>query len=382
MQANNQPRLFMASCISLLLTAMTFAIRARLETVFGPTGIGLTLEQIGYAFMPAFWGFTLAMILGGPLVDYIGLKKGMWAAFILHAIGIFLTLFAYDFSSLFLATVIMGFGNGMVEAVCNPMVASMYPEQKTKMLNRFHMWWPIGIVTGAFTGVLLMDILGFDWQYMVASLFIPLVYYGFLFYGQDFPKTELSKLGISQKHTLKNIATPLYLFIAFCMLLSATTELGTTQRIESLLRDTGVNALLVLAFINGIMIIGRALAGEVSKKISTSGMLLLSSIFSFIGLQLLSLSSGMLVFISAGIFAVGITFFWPTTLAYISENIPESGAFGLSLMGGLGMFSVSLVLPLMGQLLDSASSKEVIETISILPFILIFLYGTLFIKKG
>ena len=132
----------------------------------------------------------------------------------------------------------------------------------------------------------------------------------------------------------------------------------------------------------GIMIIGRALAGEVSKKISTSGMLLLSSIFSFIGLQLLSLSSGMLVFISAGIFAIGITFFWPTTLAYISENIPESGAFGLSLMGGLGMFSVSLVLPLMGQLLDSASSKEVIETISILPFILIFLYGTLFIKKG
>ena len=168
MQTNKQPRLFMASCISLLLTAMTFAIRARLETVFGPAGIGLTLEQIGYAFMPAFWGFTLAMILGGPLVDYIGLKKGMWAAFILHAIGIFLTLFAYDFSSLFLATVIMGFGNGMVEAVCNPMVASMYPEQKTKMLNRFHMWWPIGNVTGAFTGVFLMDILGFDWQYMVA----------------------------------------------------------------------------------------------------------------------------------------------------------------------------------------------------------------------
>ena len=94
MHINNQNRLFMASCISLLLTAMTFAIRARLETVFGPTGIGLTLEQIGYAFMPAFWGFTLAMILGGPLVDYIGLKKGMWAAFILHAVGICLTLFA------------------------------------------------------------------------------------------------------------------------------------------------------------------------------------------------------------------------------------------------------------------------------------------------
>ena len=250
------------------------------------------------------------------------------------------------------------------------------------MLNRFHLWWPVGIVTGAFIGMIFMDLLGLSWHFMVASLFIPLLIYGYLFYGQNFPETELSKLGISQKQSLKNLITPLYIFVATCMLLSATTELGTTQRIESLLRDTGVNALLVLAFINGVMIIGRALAGEISKNISTCGMLLFSSIFSFAGLQLLSSSSGMFIFLSAGIFAIGITFFWPTTLAYISENIPESGAFGLSLIGGLGMFSVSLVLPLMGQLLDNTSGNDVIKTMSILPFTLIFLYGFLFIKRG
>jgi len=135
----NERRLFVASCIALVLTAMTFAIRARLETVFGPAGVGLTLEQIGYAFMPAFWGFAIAMIIGGPIVDYLGMKKGMWIAFVLHATGIVTTLVATDLSSLFLATVFMGFGNGMVEAVCNPLVASMYPQQKTKMLNRFHL---------------------------------------------------------------------------------------------------------------------------------------------------------------------------------------------------------------------------------------------------
>jgi MFS family permease len=125
---------------------MAFAIRARLETVFGPAGVGLTLEQVGYAFMPPFWGFTLAMIAGGPVVDYLGMKKGMWIAFVLHAIGIVATLFATDLTSLFLATVFMGLGNGMVEAVCNSLVASMYPRQKTMMLNRFHLWWPAGIV--------------------------------------------------------------------------------------------------------------------------------------------------------------------------------------------------------------------------------------------
>ncbi len=374
-------RLFVASCTSLVLTAMTFAIRARLETVFGPSGIGLTLEQIGYAFMPAFWGFTLAMVLGGPLVDYIGMKKGMWIAFILHALGIVLTLMAFDFSSLFAATVVMGLGNGMVEAVCNPLVASMYPQEKTKMLNRFHLWWPAGIVLGSFVGLILMDFNGLNWQFMVASLFIPLLLYGYLFYGQTFPQTEISKLGINQTESTKSLIKPLYIFIAFCMLLSATTELGTTQRIESLLKNTGVNALLVLAFINGVMIFGRAMAGPISKKIKTTGMLLFSSIFAFIGLQLLSYASGLFVFVAAGIFAIGITFFWPTTLAFISENIPESGAFGLSLIGGLGMLSVSLVLPLMGQFLDNSTGTEVIQKMSILPLILIILYGGLHLKK-
>jgi len=374
-------RLFVASCTSLVLTAMTFAIRARLETVFGPSGIGLTLEQIGYAFMPAFWGFTLAMVLGGPLVDYIGMKKGMWIAFILHALGIVLTLMAFDFSSLFVATVVMGLGNGMVEAVCNPLVASMYPQEKTKMLNRFHLWWPAGIVLGSFVGLILMDFNGLNWQFMVASLFIPLLLYGYLFYGQTFPQTEISKLGINQTESTKSLIKPLYIFIAFCMLLSATTELGTTQRIESLLKNTGVNALLVLAFINGVMIFGRAMAGPISKKIKTTGMLLFSSLFAFIGLQLLSYASGLFVFVAAGIFAIGITFFWPTTLAFISENIPESGAFGLSLIGGLGMLSVSLVLPLMGQFLDNSTGTEVIQKMSILPLILIILYGGLHLKK-
>ena len=381
MNNTRQKRLFVASCISLVLTSMTFAIRARLETVFGPTGIGLSLEQIGYAFMPAFWGFTIAIILGGKLVDSIGMKKGMWLAFTSHAIGIILTLAANDFTSLFTATVIMGLGNGMVEAVCNPLVASMYPREKTKMLNRFHLWWPAGIVIGSLVGLILMDIMNLNWQLMVASLFVPLALYGYLLIGQTFPQTERVTLGVNQKDALKSLTKPLFLFIAFCMLLSASTELGTTQRIESLLRETGVNALLILAFINGIMIFGRAFAGPLATKINTTGMLFASSIFAFIGLQMLANTEVFNVFLAASVFAIGITFFWPTTLAYISENIPESGALGMSIIGGLGMLSVSLILPLMGRFLDDSISTDVIQTISVLPFILIILYGILYLKQ-
>ncbi len=377
----HERRLFAASCIALVLTAMTFAIRARLETVFGPAGVGLTLEQIGYAFMPAFWGFTIAMIVGGPIVDYLGMKKGMWMALVLHAIGIVATLLATDLTSLFLATVFMGLGNGMVEAVCNPLVASMYPQQKTKMLNRFHLWWPAGIVIGSILGYVFMDLAALSWQVLVATLFIPLVIYGYLFRGQSFPLTERVEMGVSTTDALKSLVTPLYLFIGACMMLSAATEVGTTQRIESLLASTGVNALLVLAFINGIMIVGRAYAGPIQAKTSTVGMLWFSAIFSFVGMQLLANASGSFVFVAAAIFAIGVTFFWPTTLAFVSENLPQSGAFGLSIMGGLGTLSIAAVLPVMGRVLDNTVGNEAIRTMSVLPGVLIVLYGGLFFLR-
>jgi MFS family permease len=386
MESINKQRLFLASCIALITTAMTFAIRARLETVFGPEGVGLTLEQIGYAFTPAFWGFTLAMVIGGPLVDTLGMKRITWMAFILHLIGIVATILAKDMTSLFIATLFIGIGNGFVEAALNPLIASLFPNEKTKMLNRFHVWFPGGIVIGSVVGYLVMDVLGLSWEVMVGTLFIPLVIYGISFLGQKFPATERIEMGVSTADMWKSVAAPLFLFMGFCMLLTAATELGTNQRIESLLRSSGANALLVLAFINGIMAIGRAFAGPVAHRLSTSGMLLFSAIFSFLGLLFLSSVSGAaMTFLAAAVFAIGITFFWPTMLSFIAENIPQSGALGLSIMGGLGMLSVSIVLPIMGRILDDAAGQEAIRLMAILPAILIALFAGLFFymrKRG
>jgi len=379
----NKNKLFLASCLALITTAMTFAIRARLETVFGPEGIGLTLEQLGYAFAPAFFGFTIAMIIGGPLVDLLGIKKITWIAFFTHVIGIVWTLMADSMTSLFIATLFVGIGNGMVEAALNPLVASMFPNNKTKMLNRFHVWFPGGIVIGALLGWLIMDIMGLSWQVMVATLFIPLIIYGVLFFGQKFPVTERVQMGISNKKMFKSVLNPLFLFMVFCMFLTAASELGTTQRIESLLKTSVAAPLLVLAFINGIMALGRLFAGQVIHKLSPSGMLLYSAIFTFIGLWMLTITSGGMTFVAAAIFAIGVTFFWPTMLGFVAEYLPETGALGLSIMGGAGMFSVSIVLPIMGKLMDDASATEALRTMSILPAILIvaFLGLNFYMKK-
>jgi fucose permease len=379
MEDINKNRLFTASCIALLVTAMTFAIRARLESVFGPEGVGLTLEQIGYAFTPAFWGFTIAMIIGGPLVDSLGIKKITSIAFVMHAIGIVATILAKDMTSLFIATLFVGIGNGLIEAALNPMIASMYTKDKTKMLNRFHVWFPGGIAIGGILGWLVMDVMGLSWQVMVALLFIPLVIYGFMFFGQKFPITERVQMGVSNSKMISSIGKPLFIFMVICMMLTAASELGTTQRIESLLQESGTVPLLVLVFINGIMALGRAFAGQVIHKLQPAGMLLFSAIFTFLGLWLLTITSGAMIFAAAAVFAVGVTFFWPTMLGFVAEYLPQTGALGLSIMGGAGMLSVSIVLPIMGNLMDNAGPIEALRTMSILPAILIAAFTGLYI---
>ena len=375
----NKNRLFYASCIALIVTAMTFAIRARLENVFG-SDFGLTSEELGFAFGPAFWGFTLAMVIGGPLVDIFGMKRIVWLAFLGHVAGIIVTIFATDFITLFIGTLLVGLGNGMVEAACNPLVATMYPNEKTKMLNRFHVWFPGGIVIGSLVAILIMDVLNLGWQVLVGVLFIPLIVYGYLFFGQKMPRTERVEMGVSTADMWKAIVKPLFILMAFCMLLTASTELATTQRISSLLVETGVSAILVLAFINGIMALGRAFAGPVVHRLSNSGVLLFSAIFSGLGLLWLSYAQGATTFAAAAVFAIGVCYFWPTMLGFVAEYVPESGALGLSVMGGLGMLSVSAVLPIMGFVLDrDVTGSETLRLMVYLPTLLTFIFLGLYL---
>lgn len=370
-------RLFNASCFALITTAMTFAIRVKLEMVFNQDYL-LTLEEIGYAFAPAFWGFTLAMMIGGFFVDLFGMKKIMNIAFIGHLIGIIVTILARDYITLFWGTTLIGIANGMVEAACNPLVATLYPNEKTKMLNRFHVWFPGGIVIGGVLGYIIMDLMGLSWMILAGTLFIPLLIYGSLFFKAQFPKTERVTSGVSYNDMIKNCFQPLFIFMLLCMMLTAATELGTTQRIEGLLGKSLESPILILVFINGLMALGRLYAGEIVHKLSITKVLLFSAVFSCLGLYLLANTSGAMTFLSAAVFAIGVCYFWPTMLSFVAEKIPQTGALGLSLMGGAGMLSVSIVLPQMGKLMDeNISGSDALMIMAYIPAILIVAFTLL-----
>src|ERR1700730_13089736 len=284
-------QLFFASRIALIFTAMTFAFRASLEGVWGPT-FNLNKEQLGWIFGPAFWGFTLAMIVGGPLCDVLGMKRLLVFAFIGHIAGVVVYLVAKDATMLFVGTVCIGIGNGMVKAACNPLTVTLFPQNKTTMLNRFHVWFPGGIVIGGLVSYILLDVLKLDWHIMSATLFIPAIIYGFLFFKLSFPQTERVTKGVSTGKMFASCLNPLLLGILACMFLTTATELGTNQWLPGFLENAGVSGILVLVLINGVMALGRAFAGPVVHKINPNGMLIFSALFAGIGLLLLSQASG------------------------------------------------------------------------------------------
>jgi MFS family permease len=399
MQAVNRNQLFLASCVALIFTSLTFAFRASLEGVWG-TEFNLNKEQLGWIFSPAFWGFTLAMVIGGPLCDVIGMKRLLVFAFVGHIAGAIIYVVAKDATMLFIGTLCIGIGNGMVEAACNPLVVSLYPKDKTTMLNRFHVWFPGGNVIGGLLAYLVLIQLNLDWRILMVPLFIAVLIYGFLFIKLKFPQTERVTSGVSTGEMFKACLNPLFLIMIACMFLTAATELGTTTWIQALLEGSGISGILVLVFIFGIMALGRSFAGPVVHRLNPNGMLIFSAIFAGIGLVLLSMVSGYAAFAAAAVYAIGICFFWPTMLGFVSEYLPKTGALGLSLMGGAGMFSVSLILPVMGRWLDNAKAKAIAEgltpsqaeaaagsetflRVAILPAILIVVFTIIyFVRKN
>ena len=347
----NSSRLFRASCVALIVTAMSFALRGA-ATGEWVAQLNLTNEQAGWVNGSAFWGFTLAMMFGGPLVDALGLNRIIGLAFVGHALGIVLTLVAWDFWSLFAGTLLFGIANGSVEAACNPLVASLYPNDTTTKLNHFHVWFPGGIVIGGLLAFVFGKA-GLGWKAQFATMLVPLAIYGVMFFKQQFPQTDRVQRGESTGSMFAACVSPGFLLMVGCMLMTAATELGPGQWIPSILEHAGVSGILVLVWITGLMAVGRMFAGPFVHKLSPVGMLIGSAILSTLGLYAMSHSTGAMLFVSATVFAFGVCFFWPTMLGFVAENYPKTGALGLAIMGGAGMLSVSFVLPVIGGWYDA-----------------------------
>ena len=353
--ADIQPaRLFLGSCMALISTSVAFAVIGDIMGTLKTTFV-LTNAQVGQIGGAALWGFTLSIIALGPLCDALGMRNLLRFAWVCHLAGPLLMMAAHGFWMLFAGALILALGNGTVEAACNPLVATVYPDRKTQMLNQFHVWFPGGIVIG---GLLCFAFsrMGLDsYKLRLALILVPTVVYGLLFTGRSFPVTERVRSGITFGGMVRaTLGRPLFLVLFLCMGVTASLELGPNRWIPAILQAGGMNGILVLVWISGLMAVLRFFAGPIVHRLSPTGMLVTSAILGGAGLFWLSFAETMAqALLSATVFALGVCYFWPTMLGVVSERVPKGGALALALMGGMGMLASGMIAsPWLGRIAD------------------------------
>ena len=354
MNDQNHKRLFYGSCFALITTAFSFSIRAGVLPQLAAT-FDLTAQQLGFINSMFFFGFPISMVLGGIFYSTIGPKKIMIFAFIAHTIGIVMTIFSGGYVGLLISTLFIGLGNGCTEAACNPMIAASYTgKQMNTLLNRFHMWFPGGIVLGSLVSF-AMTKMNFGWEAQIWIIMVPTLIYVYLFYGQIFPEPKKEIASFAQN--LKAMATPLFIFMCVCMTLTAISEFGPSQWSQLVLAKSGAEPMVIVALTFGVAAVGRYFGGEFVHRFDQTGVLLGSAITAAIGITLLSTQTGPLAYVAAIIFGMGVCYFWPNMIGFIAEKIPLSGAIGMSIVGAFGMLSTSIWQPIIGGWIDSAREK-------------------------
>ena len=431
-------KLFWGCFIALITTAFAFITRAFLVNAepFWPSTFGLNQVQGQELFGAGIWPFAISIIVFSLIIDNIGYRAAMLFSFICYALYAFLAFQAYGvvneegltgealktaqteaYDLLYMGSIILGLGNGTVEAFINPVVATMFKKDKTKWLNILHAGWPGGLVLGGILTIYLGAQAAEDWRILIYLIAIPAVVYLAMLYKAEFPVNERVESGTSYKEMLaefgaigaliagylifrqlgmvfgwgdelvygltaagtvgygiycKSLGRPLLIFMCLIMIPLATTELGTDAAISGLMEEpmkaAGYNGLWVLIYTSAIMMVLRFwFAGPIVNKLGPLGLLATSAVLAIAGLYFLSTASGLaMIFIFATLYGFGKTFFWPTTLGVVSEQCPKGGALTLNAIAGIGMLAVGILGgPVIGKMAEDSVKTSIEESTSV-----------------
>jgi len=399
-------KLFWCCFIALITTSFGFIVRIASMDSWAME-FGFSQTQKSEIFGVGLWPFAISIIVFSLIIDKIGYKTALGFAFICHVLSVFLTINAKGYNSLYWATFIVALGNGTVEAVVNPVVATMFKKDKGKWLNILHAGWPGGL---ALAGILAIAMANSSWQTKVLLILAPSLVYGIMMLLVKFPVNERVAAGVPFKDMLKEVGAvgilivsflifkelgrvfewsnsviwgliaiatliqlaytrtlgrPMFIILLLIMVPLATTELGTDSWVGELMgpemHGIGLNAGWVLVYTSVIMTILRFFAGPLIHKFSPLGLLAICSALASLGLFSLSMAqSGMVILAAATLYGIAKSFFWPTTLSVVSERFPRGGALTLNATGGMGMLSVGVIgAVLLGLSQDRAVDKSV-----------------------
>jgi len=420
----HRKRLLWAGFVAILAAGVGFGIRGGIFANWA-ADFGFSGAQLGAVGGAGFTGFCFGIMIGGVVVDKIGYGKLVVAAFLFHILSAFITFgatqgqdseTAYQF--LFWGMFVFALANGTLEAVANPLVATLFPENRNHYLNILRASWPLGMILGGMVGWFLGGDGGWGWKGQLALYLVPTLVYGIMFLGQKFPQSEASAKGLKFGEMLKDVGIlgglvvsfMLYLFfqgtlapffeaessaprmislaigLATLLAIGAMTkfsighwlifvlfithalvgavELGTDGWIQNI---TGAilseqEGKMLFVFTSLVMFLLRFCAHFIEKKagLNPISLLFICAVLGCIGLNLVSAVTAFGPALGALlVYAIGKTFFWPTMLAVVGDRFPATGAVAMSLMGGIGMMSAGLIgSPGLGYFKDRYASEE------------------------
>jgi MFS family permease len=385
--APNANRLLWAGFTAILAAGVGFSVRAGVLGQWADQ-FGFTMTELGTITGGGLTGFGIVIILSSLIADRIGYGKLMFTALVLHFISAVLTLATPAFFAsggkeaaywcLFSAMFIFAVGNGVCEAVVNPLTSTLFPKEQTKYLNILHAGWPAGLVIGGLASAFMAartDDAGkviqaaVDWKIQMSLFLLPVIAYGVMLMGQKFPKSDVAAAGVTLGAMVKTVFAPLMIILIIVHALVGYVELGTDSwigKITGSIMASPTKGLILFSYTSLLMFVLRFFAGPIVHRISPIGLLLASAILGFIGLQMLgSATTVMLCIIAATVYACGKTFLWPTMLAVVSERFPKGGAVAIGVVGGVGMLSAGLIGgPAIGFKQDKYASQKLEETSS------------------
>ncbi len=350
----NRKTLLWASFFTIVAAGVGFAVRGAI-LVDWANQFGFTMTELGSITGGGFVGFGIVIIIFSLIADKVGYKRLLLLAFILHILSYFVTIatvFVYDamgreaaYWCLYWGTFLFAVGNGVSESVINPLVATLFPKEKTHYLNILHAGWPGGMIVGGLVSIAFHDYV--SWEVLMSFFIIPVLIYGLMIRKQKFPESEAKAAGISYKVMFLQFASPVLIFLIVLHALIGYVELGTDMWIQNItgnILEDPTKGVLLFIYASALMFVLRFFAGPIVHKISPLGLLFVSSIFATIGLFILGNSTtGLIMLVAVTVYGIGKTFFWPTMLGVVGERFPKGGAITMGIIGGVGMLSAGLL---------------------------------------
>ncbi|HSI15780.1 MAG TPA: MFS transporter [Chthoniobacter sp.] len=377
--APNAKRLLLAGFMAILAAGVGFGARGGILSDWG-AAFGFTQTQLGSITGGGLTGFGIIILLGALVADKVGYGKLLVTAFVMHFLSAVVMIAATPvyksmlqsnpagaqqaaYWMLFIGTFMFAIGNGLAEAVVNPLTATLFPKNKAHYLNVLHAGWPAGLVLGALFAAVMNSA---SWEVRVSIFLVPVVAYGLICLGQKFPKSEAASAGVPMGQMLAQFAAPLLLVLLVIHALLGYVELGTDSWISNITGNivgSKQGGLYLFVYTSALMFALRFFAGPIVERISPLGLLLAGACCGALGLTLLSGAQTVaFVVISLTVYGFGKTFLWPTMLAVASERFPKGGAIVIGAMGGIGMLSAGLLGgPGIGYCQDRAASESLRE---------------------